>query len=282
MSGEVARELINILLVMLGVESRLLATMRDRASVNNAAMRVVSIVYPNVLDVGCFSHTLDIVGEKFKTPVLSLFVQCGSFFHTALKQKAFWKEQTGKAMASYNKTCWWSRWEVLHQLMVQFGDIEPFLRRNEDIGPALRPKLLEMVTNVQSLANLKLELAAVIDVGEHFVKSTYTLEGDGPLVFICYEEVKKLRAVIQTTHYPNVNAVATNLAPANPAIQQQMTLHALSCVMDGLEYFQQKFGDDSKSPLNAFKAAQYMSPSKMDEMQPSGSDIDSDINPVPE
>ena len=39
MSGEkVAHELINILSVMLGVESRLLATMRDRASVNNAAM----------------------------------------------------------------------------------------------------------------------------------------------------------------------------------------------------------------------------------------------------
>ena len=108
---------------------------------------------------------------------------------------------------------------------------------------------------MQSLANLKLELAAVIDVGEHFVKSTYTLEWDGPLVLICYEEVKKLRAVIQTAHYPNVNAIAANLVPANPVIQQQMTFHALSYVKDGLEYFQQNFGDDSKSPLNAFKAA---------------------------
>ena len=74
MSGEeVARELINVLSVMLGVQSNLLAAMRDRASVNNTAMQVVSIVYPNVLDVGCFSHTLDLVGEKFKTPVLSTF-----------------------------------------------------------------------------------------------------------------------------------------------------------------------------------------------------------------
>ena len=158
--------------------------------------------------------------------------------------------------------------------MVQFGDIEPFLRRNEDIGPALRPKLLEMVTNVQSLAHLKLELAAMIDVGEHFVKSTYTLEGDGPLVLICYGEIKKLRAVIQTGHYPNVNAVAADLAPGNPAGQQQLILHALSCVNDGLEYFKQKFGNDSTSPLNAFRAARYMSPSKMNEMQPSASDID--------
>ena len=44
-------------------------------------------------------------------------------------------------------------------------------------GLALWLELLEMVIIVQSLANLKLELAAVIDVGEHFVKSTYNLEG---------------------------------------------------------------------------------------------------------
>ena len=126
-------------------------------------MQVVSIVYPSVLDVGCFSHTWDIVGEKFKMPVLStLFTMWISVFSHSPKTKALWKEQTGKAMASYSKTHWWSRWEILHQLMVQFGDIEPFLKRN----PAFRPKLLEMVTNAQSLAHLKLELVAVIDVGE--------------------------------------------------------------------------------------------------------------------
>ena len=278
MSGEeAARELINTLSVTLGVQSNLLlAAMRDRASVNNVAMRVVSIVYPNVLDVGCFSHTLDLVGEKFKTPVLGTFCTMWlSLFSHSPKTKALWKEQTGKAMASYSKTRWWSRWEILNQLMIQFGDIEPFLRRNEDIGSSLRPKLLEMVTSVQPLANLKLELAAVIDVGEHFVKSTYALEGDGPLVLICYEEIKKLRAVIQLGHYPNVNAIAAEIAPGNPAVQQQLILYALGCVKDGLEYFQQKFGNDATSPLNAFRAARYMSPSKMDEIQPSASDIDS-------
>ena len=166
--------------------------------------------------------------------------------------------------------------------MVQFGDIEPFLRRNGDIGSSLRPKLLEMVTSVQPHANLKLELAAVIDVGKHFVKSNYTLEGDGLLVRICYEEIKKLRAVIQLGHYPNVNAIAAVIAPGNPAVQQQLILYALGCVKDGLEYFQQKFGNDATSPLNAFRAARSVSPSKMDEIQPSGSDIDSDCNPLSE
>ena len=159
--------------------------------------------------------------------------------------------------------------------MVQFGDIEPFLRRNEDIGPVLRPKLLEIISNVQTLSQLKLELAAVIDVGELFVKSTYTLEGDGPLVLVCYEEIKKLRSVIQTAHYPNVDAITANLAPGNPGAQQQMVSQVLSCVKGGLDYFQEKFGNDSISPLNAFRAARYLSPSKVNEIQPSTSDIDS-------
>ena len=158
--------------------------------------------------------------------------------------------------------------------MVQFGDVEPFLRNNEDIGPALRSKLLEIIDNTQCHAQLRLELAAVVDVGEHFVKSTYTLEGDGPLALVCYKEILKLRAVIQTAHYPNVNATSVNIAPGNPIVQQQLVTHALSCVQSGLDYFNEKFGDDTKSPLNAFKAARYFLPSKLNEIQPSASDID--------
>ena len=113
-----------------------------------------------------------------------------------------------------------------------------------------------------------------MDVGEYFVKSTYTLEGDGPLALVCYEKILKVRAVIQTAHYPNVNATAVNTAPGNPIVQQQLVTHALSCVQSGLDYFNEKFGDDTKSPLNAFKAARYFSPSKLNEIQPSASDID--------
>ena len=58
----------------LGVESnQLLAVMHDRASVNGAAMRIMKVVYPNMVDIGCISHTLDIVGNKFKTPNLHHF-----------------------------------------------------------------------------------------------------------------------------------------------------------------------------------------------------------------
>ncbi len=95
MSGEeVARELISVLSVTLSVEShRLLAVMRDRASVNTAAMRVVTIMYPNLLDVGCLSHMLNLVGERFKAPTLSLFFTLWiALFSHSPKAKALWKE----------------------------------------------------------------------------------------------------------------------------------------------------------------------------------------------
>ena len=48
--------------------------------------------------------------------------------------------------------------------MLQFSDIEPLLTANTDIGPSLRPKMLEILHSVPDLSQLKMELAAVIDI----------------------------------------------------------------------------------------------------------------------
>ena len=73
-SEEIARELISTLSVEYHVTPTvLLACMRDRAATNNVALRTLKVVYPNIADVGCFSHTIDHVGEKFETPVLYEF-----------------------------------------------------------------------------------------------------------------------------------------------------------------------------------------------------------------
>ena len=60
--------------------NQLLAAVRDRASVNGVAMRTVKVVYPNAFDIGCFSHTIDSVGEQFSLPHLSKFWNIGSYF----------------------------------------------------------------------------------------------------------------------------------------------------------------------------------------------------------
>lgn len=44
----------------------LLATIKDGASVNQAALNHVKFVFPKMLSVVCFPHTLDVVGNHFK------------------------------------------------------------------------------------------------------------------------------------------------------------------------------------------------------------------------
>lgn len=75
-------------------------------------------------------------------------------------------------MPGYSTTRWWSKWEILAQLLVQFGDIELFLNNHPDIGPASREKLLQFFQNTQKNIYLKLELAAIVDWGRPFVSAT--------------------------------------------------------------------------------------------------------------
>ena len=169
---EVARELIHILATENAIDpSHLIAAMHDRASVNDAAMKIVRVIYPNLLDVGCFSHTLDLVGEHFHTPTLSEFgVLWVSLFAHSPKARMLWRDHTSLFMPSYSPTRWWSRWEMFKQVMLQFGDVEEFLK-GSDVSPTTRTKLLSFFSDSSKKANLQIELATIVDYGEPFVKS---------------------------------------------------------------------------------------------------------------
>ena len=83
MNGEeLAHQLLSTLSVDFSISpSSLLAAARDRASVNNVAIRHLKILYPNLVDIGCFIHTLDHVGEKMATPNLEKFMK-SAFLYT--------------------------------------------------------------------------------------------------------------------------------------------------------------------------------------------------------
>ena len=273
MSGEeIARELINVLSVGYSIDSsRLLACMRDRASSNNVAVRTLKIVYPKLLDVGCFSHTIDRVGEYFNIPILSEFTSAWiMMFSHSPKVRLLWKEQTGRAMGSYSATRWWSRWEIMKQLMVQYPEIEKFLTSNPEVTPASHSKLTAFFQDKQKNVYLQLELAAIIDWGEPFVKTTYNLEGDGPLVLQCYEVVDLLITAIRLAHTPSVRAIAQRLAP-----QVQLLTYANNCIKPGLEYFNRQLDTSLKVPLEAFKTARLFYPPKAYSMQPTVAVVDS-------
>lgn len=277
LSGEeIAHRIISTLSVSFGVESNfLLAAISDGGSEHNAAARMLKGAYPQAMEVCCFSYTLNAVGNKFNTPVLTNFISRWVSLFSQIPTKMLWKSQTGTAVALYAKGQWWNEWEIINQMMVQFDDIEPFLTTNTDICSSLRPELLDILHNTPGVCQLKMELAAVFDIGKHFVKAIQNIDSDGALMVNCYEEIVKLRAVLNTGYHPNIQSVAQSLAPGNIIAQQQWTSYAMSCVQPGLDFFKAEFGDDTKAPLCAFKAMRYFAPARIFEIQPSASDLDS-------
>ena len=108
-------------------DTSVLAAMKDRASTNNLAMNTLKIVYSSVVDVGRFSHTIDHVGGRFGTPTLSEFINCWiSLFSCSPKTRLLWKAKTGHSISSYSATRRWSKWEVVRQVLLYFGDMEIF------------------------------------------------------------------------------------------------------------------------------------------------------------
>jgi len=91
--------------------------MHDRESVNGCAMRTIKVVFPDIVDVGCYSHMIDLVSEKFDTPILDEFITLwiSLFAHSSLA-KVEWRTKTGISVKSFNATRWWSRFEVYHQV----------------------------------------------------------------------------------------------------------------------------------------------------------------------
>lgn len=115
------------------------------------------------------------------------------------------ERENGKSIRTFSDTRLWRKWEVLNQVVNYFVS---FLRENEEICPANRQHLLEIFDDPQSCQDLRMELAAIVHAGVRFVKATYYLEGDGPLIFSCYERLSAVSGAVAVDNYPNTLAVA--------------------------------------------------------------------------
>lgn len=166
------------------------AGMRDGAAVSSAAIMQLLFFYPNIMDVICFSRTINNVGCHFVFRVLDTFFRYWvNLFAHSYNAKLLWKERTGKSICSHSNTRWWSKWELLKQVSDYFGDVAPFLQENENLSPLICQHLLEIINDPQDLQDLRLELGVMVDVGVHFVNVTYYLEGDGSPIFTCFERL---------------------------------------------------------------------------------------------
>ena len=256
-ANKLAEVLNQCLSVDYGVRANsLLATMRDGASVNQAALDRIALVIPTLVEFG------------------SLWIRV---FRHSCKAKLLWKDLTGQTARSYSETRRWSKCEVYHQLMVQFGYVERLVEeaKNTKVCPKLLPQP-QALSDPQRLMNLKLELAAAIDVGEHFVKATYFLEGDGPLVFACYEKLSAVSQFCQAPCFPNVRAIAIAIAEED-SCQNVIALErsAKACVRPAITWFLRKFNVDLYDLVVTFKAARLFCPVRIQWLKPTNALVDS-------
>ena len=160
---------------------------------------------------------------------------------------------------------------------MSFGDVESFLR-DCDLPPS-RLKLLEILEDPTNHRKLHIQLAAAVDAGEPFVKATYVLKGDGPLVLSAYKEIQQLRASIRNEYYPNVVAVARRLSTASTQCDQ-LVRYAKNCIKPGYEYFNTKFDEDLSITLSMFKCLRLFDPSFVADAHPVCEDIE-DLRVLP-
>ena len=278
---EVAQQIVSIISQELGIRSSLIvAASRDRAAVNDVAMRTVKVVYSSLLDIGCFSHTLDHVGERVKTPQLDLFFKAWiSLFAHSPKARLLWRTETGLTPPSYCATRWWSRYEVIKQMHDAFGDVCTFIS-NPELPATTTAKMKDILNNPANSRKLKIELAVTVDSMDPFVRATYYLEGDGPLSLSAYECVQSLYAHIGVRDFKNTNAVARQLAGGNLQHEQQLQAYASGCVDPAFDYFHAKFDNDLQTAMQVFKVARLFSPIKIGELKPAAADLD-DLSCVP-
>ena len=61
------------------------------------------------------------------------------------------------------------------QLMEQFGDVQQFIDYmvRENVAPQILRQLVDFFSHLNNVISLKLELAALVDVGKVFVKAAY-------------------------------------------------------------------------------------------------------------
>lgn len=280
-AADVSGALVDILMEDLHISRRhLLAAMRDGASVNTLAIKNMEPLFPNLVDVTCFSHTLDRVGENFRITHASEFVSAWvSLFSHSFKARLAFKEQTGINVKRLSKTRWWSRWEVIQQITQMFPDVHGFIASQRELAPATVQKLLAMLENHQIRSAVQLEMAAVVDAGEIFVRSTYNLEGDGPLALVAYQVIKAVQASVEMAIFPQLTALCKVLSPNDAQNQANLRGYGIQCTQPGIQHFLKKFVGVDGAPaqfekqMSFFKLASFFHPCTMADKRPSAEEF---------
>ena len=180
-------------------------------------------------------------------------------FTTSVKARCVWKNRTTRVMPPYNSIRWWSLWVCAKVVFEEWALIPAFLAHDEDFAKASRQKLSDAL--LRNPVQLR-EFTAFMEL-ENFVQATYTLEGDGTLVFIVFEKLEELSAFIHVQNFPTFAQAIHNVFPVNAAGQRGWYQCALGeCLTPAFQYYSQTVVNylEVARSIRGFTVAQIFNP----------------------
>lgn len=99
------------------------------------------------------------------------------------------------------------------------------------------------------------------------------MEGDGPLVFSCYELLATVSNAVAVAAYPNVKGVARRQAVGNLAVYNQLVAKAEACIYPGLQFFHRKFSQEFYENVRAFRSARLCCPIQVQQLRPTAASV---------
>ena len=126
--------------------------------------------------------------------------------------------------------------DPMNPVLEYFADVKPFVRENDHLATT-RAHLMEIFNSPGDSKDLELEKATFVDGGNNFVSATCYLEGNGPLVFCCYERLATVSNAVAVAAYSNVEGVARRQAVGNLPVYNQLVAKAKACINPGFHFF---------------------------------------------
>jgi hypothetical protein len=207
-------------------------------------------MYENAIDIKCLSHTTDLCGgvytvnkreySRIEGPTLAdfyIYVN-GLFTQASEKPNMSFAKVFGKSPKEVNSTNrWWIKEEFFEFYLKYFWTdcdrditLQDWVKAKYESGAittAHMTKLYNMIVpggenySAELIAQLKMDLAIVVDITKPLRELTYTLEGDGPVALMAEHLVKRTRddfaARYESLDYPNIRKVIADNVAANVA-----------------------------------------------------------------
>jgi hypothetical protein len=174
------------------------AAICDGCPVNQAALVRLENIYSDIADPVCISHSSNVVGKIFLDvlPLAKTFQEKWSqMMSTSDTAKRLFRGLAHQAPVGSSEIRWYSWLENIKQIFLQSAAVNAVVHDEGSFSEALRGSMKTMLANEQSRNDLRCQMAAAVDAGEHLVNICYKQEGDDE--FLCTESYNHWHVVLE-------------------------------------------------------------------------------------